>query len=301
MTEKVQTTDIKAPAAEGAAPAAAAVPGAVVPPAPRRGPGHRGADVRDTVAEMTEKAQQLSLEADSKVSGAMKDVIYAAAGMTGFAIESARDLVQYMVRRGQMRNEEADKLLRDVEEAHATRKPGTPHPPRARRRPPHRSRPRRSCRLRSSRRRSPTRRRSSPRPHPSRTRSSSASRSRSRSPRPPERAHRARPGRPRRAHRPKRRSPPSRRQRAPASRPSRRKSPPAGSVRLFAGSRPLRQRPSVLFAALAHRRQGGEPFSKLAGDPARNSPRSHAAPRPRRGSSRRRGATRAVPASRPRR
>ncbi|HET9002911.1 MAG TPA: hypothetical protein VFN39_02815 [Gemmatimonadaceae bacterium] len=84
--------------------------------------------MRDTVAEMTEKAQQLSLEAGSKVSGAMKDVIYAAAGMTGFAIESARDLLQYMVRRGQMRNEEAEKLLREVEEAHATRKPGTPHP-----------------------------------------------------------------------------------------------------------------------------------------------------------------------------
>ena len=128
MTDKVQTTEIKAPVTEGAVPPAAAVPGAVVPPAPRRGPGHRGADVRDTVAEMTEKAQQLSLEAHSKVAGAMKDVIYAAAGMTGFAIESARDLVTYMVRRGQMRNEEADKLLRDVEEAHATRKPGTPHP-----------------------------------------------------------------------------------------------------------------------------------------------------------------------------
>jgi hypothetical protein len=77
---------------------------------------------------MTEKAQQLSLEAHSKVAGAMKDVIYAAAGMTGFAIESARDLLQYMVRRGQMRNEEAEKLLREVEEAHSTRKPGTPHP-----------------------------------------------------------------------------------------------------------------------------------------------------------------------------
>ncbi len=128
MTDKVQTTEIKAPVTEPAAPVAAAVPGAVVPPAPRRGPGHRGADVRDTVAEMTEKAQQLSLEAHSKVAGAMKDVIYAAAGMTGFAIESARDLVTYMVRRGQMRNEEADKLLREVEEAHATRKPGTPHP-----------------------------------------------------------------------------------------------------------------------------------------------------------------------------
>ncbi|NUS96327.1 MAG: hypothetical protein HOQ11_02845, partial [Gemmatimonadaceae bacterium] len=66
MTDIVQTTEIKSPAAaapEGAAPAAAPAPG------PRRGPGHRGADVRDTVAEMTEKAQQLSLEAGSKVAG----------------------------------------------------------------------------------------------------------------------------------------------------------------------------------------------------------------------------------------
>lgn len=128
MSDKVQNTETKVPATEGAASGAGAAPPAGGPPAPRRGPGHRGADVRDTVAEMTEKAQQLSLEAGSKVSGAMKDVIYAAAGMTGFAIESARDLLQYMVRRGQMRNEEAEKLLREVEEAHATRKPGTPHP-----------------------------------------------------------------------------------------------------------------------------------------------------------------------------
>ena len=123
MTDKVQTTDINTAAPEGAAPAPAAAPG------PRRGPGHRGADVRDTVAEMTEKAQQLSLEAGSNVAGAMKDVIYAAAGITGFAIESARDLVQYMVRRGQMRAEEADKIMREVEEAHAKRKPGSPPPP----------------------------------------------------------------------------------------------------------------------------------------------------------------------------
>jgi hypothetical protein len=126
MADKVQTTDIKPPvpaAAEGAAPAAGAPPAG-----PRRGPGHRGADVRDTVAEMTEKAQQLSLEAGSKVAGAMKDVIYAAAGITGFAIESARDLVQYMVRRGQMRAEEADKIMREVEEAHAKKKPGSPPP-----------------------------------------------------------------------------------------------------------------------------------------------------------------------------
>ncbi len=74
--------------------------------------------MRDTVAEMAERAQLISQEAGSKVSLAMKDVISAAAGLAGFAIESARDLVQYMVRRGQMTQEEADKLIREAEEAH---------------------------------------------------------------------------------------------------------------------------------------------------------------------------------------
>ena len=74
--------------------------------------------MRDTVAEMAERAQLISQEAGSKVSSAMKDVISAAAGLAGFAIESARDLVQYMVRRGQMTQEEADKLIREAEEAH---------------------------------------------------------------------------------------------------------------------------------------------------------------------------------------
>ncbi|MBA3671846.1 MAG: hypothetical protein H0W68_07470, partial [Gemmatimonadaceae bacterium] len=75
--------------------------------------------MRDTVAEMAERAQLISQEAGSKVSSAMKDVISAAAGLAGFAIESARDLVQYMVRRGQMTQEEADKLIREAEDAHA--------------------------------------------------------------------------------------------------------------------------------------------------------------------------------------
>src|SRR5215216_2446960 len=95
------------------------MPAAPAAPAPRRGPGHRGADMRDTVAEMAERAQLISQEAGSKVSSAMKDVISAAAGLAGFAIESARDLVQYMVRRGQMTQEEADKLIREAEDAHS--------------------------------------------------------------------------------------------------------------------------------------------------------------------------------------
>ena len=85
--------------------------------------------MRDTVAEMTAKAQEISLEAGSKRAAAMKDVIGAAAGLTGFVAESARDLVQYMVRRGQMTQEEADKLIRDVEEHHGKRKAaGTARP-----------------------------------------------------------------------------------------------------------------------------------------------------------------------------
>jgi polyhydroxyalkanoate synthesis regulator phasin len=53
---------------------------------------------------------------------AMKDVINAAAGVAGFAVESARDLVQYMVRRGQMTQEEADRVIREAEEAHRQQK-----------------------------------------------------------------------------------------------------------------------------------------------------------------------------------
>jgi polyhydroxyalkanoate synthesis regulator phasin len=77
--------------------------------------------MRDTVAEMAERAQVISQEAGSKVAAAMKDVISAAAGIAGFAIESARDLVQYMVKRGQMTPEEADKLIREAEAAHEKR------------------------------------------------------------------------------------------------------------------------------------------------------------------------------------
>src|SRR3954465_10759012 len=109
--EKPAVTTMTAPA-----PSVAPAPGAPVVP-PKRGPGHRGADVRDTVAEMAAKAHEISLEAGSKMAGAMRDVIGAAAGLTGFAVESARDLVQYMVRRGQMTQDEADRLIREAEEA----------------------------------------------------------------------------------------------------------------------------------------------------------------------------------------
>ena len=115
-------TDSAAPNENAPEPGEAAPP----PPPPKRSPGHRGQDVRDTVAELAARAHEISLEAGSKMSGALRDVIGAAAGLTAFAVESARDLVQYMVRRGQMTQEEADKLMREVEASHAKRKPVTP-------------------------------------------------------------------------------------------------------------------------------------------------------------------------------
>jgi hypothetical protein len=77
---------------------------------------------------MAAKAHEISLEAGSKMAAAMKDVVGAAAGLTGLVLESARDLLQYMVRRGQMTQDEADKLMREVEASHAKRKPFTPPP-----------------------------------------------------------------------------------------------------------------------------------------------------------------------------
>ena len=107
MAEKAQATAAK-PTANAAQPM-------------KRGPGHRAVDARDAIAELTERAQEISQEAGSKVAIAMKDVISAAAGIAGFAVESARDLVQFMVRRGQMTQDEGDKLLREAETSHNRR------------------------------------------------------------------------------------------------------------------------------------------------------------------------------------
>jgi hypothetical protein len=84
-----------------ATPPVAPVPPALdadgMPTPPKRSPGHRGADVKDTVAEMAAKAHEISLEAGSKMAAAMKEVVSAAAGLTGFAIESARDLAKLKI------------------------------------------------------------------------------------------------------------------------------------------------------------------------------------------------------------
>src|SRR3954465_8529708 len=107
------------------APAPAVGTAATAPIPPKRRQGHRGADVKDTVAEMAAKAHEISLEAGSKMAAARKAAIGASHGLTGLVLESARDLLQVCVRRGQMTQEEADKLMREVEASHAKRKPFT--------------------------------------------------------------------------------------------------------------------------------------------------------------------------------
>ena len=121
MVDKPQSNEMKQGTAETGAPASGRMSGGGGAGGAGAGgvlvPSHRTADVRDAVAEMAERAQIISQEAGSKITAAMRDVIGAAAGLAGFAVESARDLVQYMVRRGQMSQDEADRLIRQAEDA----------------------------------------------------------------------------------------------------------------------------------------------------------------------------------------
>src|SRR5690348_8528585 len=109
MADRAQSTD-ESTKPEGGPPTPP-------PAAPKRGLGHRGADPRDTAAELAARAHAISLEAGSKMAGAMRGLIHAAAGIAEFSIDSARDVVNFMVRRGQIAQEEADKLIREAEEA----------------------------------------------------------------------------------------------------------------------------------------------------------------------------------------
>lgn len=99
-------------------------PGSKLPSANGSTPVGGKVDMRDVVGELTERAQAISREAGGRVANAMKDVIGTGAGIAGFAIESARDLVQFLVRRGQITVEEGDKLIREAE-THRKRSPTT--------------------------------------------------------------------------------------------------------------------------------------------------------------------------------
>lgn len=98
-----------------------------VPAAPvKRSPGHRGTDIRDTVAEMTARANEIQFEAGSKMANALKNIVRAAIADTELSLESTRDVVDYFRRRALMSTEDAQGLLDEVAEYASKRKPVEP-------------------------------------------------------------------------------------------------------------------------------------------------------------------------------
>ena len=111
-----------APTEVAAVPAAAPV---------KRSPGHRGTDIRDTVAEMTARANEIQFEAGSKMANALKNIVRAAIADTELSLESTRDVVDYFRRRALMSTEDAQGLLDEVAEYASKRKPVEPPPGKA--------------------------------------------------------------------------------------------------------------------------------------------------------------------------
>jgi len=72
-------------------------------------------------AALAARAQAITGEAAGKLTDAMRGLVFAAAGLTGFAVETARDVVGFLVRRGEMAKDEGERLLRDAEAAYARR------------------------------------------------------------------------------------------------------------------------------------------------------------------------------------
>ena len=101
---------------------------AVVPaPVPvKRSPGHRGTDIRDTVAEMTARANEIQFEAGSKMANALRNIVRAAIADAELSLESTRDVVDYFRRRALMSTEDAQGLLDEVAEYASKRKPVEP-------------------------------------------------------------------------------------------------------------------------------------------------------------------------------
>ena len=105
---------------------------AAAPVAPvKRSPGHRGTDIRDTVAEMTARANEIQFEAGSKMANALRNIVRAAIADTELSLESTRDVVDYFRRRALMSTEDAQGLLDEVAEYASKRKPVDPPPGKA--------------------------------------------------------------------------------------------------------------------------------------------------------------------------
>jgi hypothetical protein len=83
--------------------------------------GPSDADRERVLAELTERARAISEDATTRIATAMREVLAASTGVAGFALGSARDLAHFMVRRGQMSQEDSDRLIHEAEEAFARR------------------------------------------------------------------------------------------------------------------------------------------------------------------------------------
>lgn len=101
-----------------AAPAEAVTPAAP----PKRSPGHRGTDIKDTIAEMTARANEITLEAGSKMANALRNILRAAIGGDELSIDATRDVVDYFRRRHLMSADDAQSLLDEVAEAAGKKK-----------------------------------------------------------------------------------------------------------------------------------------------------------------------------------
>ena len=101
---------------------------AVTPAAPpKRSPGHRGTDIKDTIAEMTARANEITLEAGSKMANALRNILRAAIGTDDLSVDATRDVVDYFRRRHLMSADDAQALLDEVAEA-AGKKKGSEGP-----------------------------------------------------------------------------------------------------------------------------------------------------------------------------
>jgi chemotaxis protein histidine kinase CheA len=104
-------------------PDAPATAEAVTPAAPpKRSPGHRGTDIKDTIAEMTARANEITLEAGSKMANALRNILRSALGTDELSVDATRDVVDYFRRRHLMSADDAQALLDEVAEAAGKKK-----------------------------------------------------------------------------------------------------------------------------------------------------------------------------------
>jgi len=94
-----------------AAPAAGP---AAIPSPHRRGDAHQP-DPTVVLNALVERAHAIAKEASSTLVSAFKDVMADPAVSGGFAVESARDLIQYLSRRGELAPLDAERLVRLAE------------------------------------------------------------------------------------------------------------------------------------------------------------------------------------------